>query len=115
MKIESVYKEAIQFDRDNFVEFKDFCEGRAGDITIERRPNGNCMCMIRDIGLIREFDFILKEPGIEGLTNTDLVIVPSDVFYRFMKKETDKTKDLISENNRLKKELQKVIDTQTPH
>lgn len=59
--------EAVQFTRDNWAEIVSFTNGAARDITIERRPNGKCTCIIPTLEgdhIANENDYIIK--GVNG-------------------------------------------------
>ena len=59
--------EAIKFTRNNFQEIKEFTDSKAHTLTIERRIDGLCTCIIPTLEgqhIATEGDFIIK--GIEG-------------------------------------------------
>lgn len=59
--------EAIQFTRDNWKEVKEFSKNSFRGVSIERRPNGECFCMIDTLeGVMqaKENDYIIK--GLKG-------------------------------------------------
>lgn len=59
--------EAVQFTRDNWAEIVSFTNGTAKDLTIERRPNGKCTCIIPTLEgdhTATENDYIIK--GVNG-------------------------------------------------
>lgn len=59
--------EAVQFTRDNWSEIVSFTNGTAKDLTIERRPNGKCTCIIPTLEgdhTATENDYIIK--GVNG-------------------------------------------------
>lgn len=59
--------DAVQFTRDNWEEIVSFTNGTAKDLTIERRPNGKCTCIIPTLEgdhIAAENDYIIK--GVNG-------------------------------------------------
>lgn len=59
--------EAIQFTRDNWKEVKEFTKNSFRGVSVERRPNGECFCMIDTLeGVMqaKENDYIIK--GLKG-------------------------------------------------
>ncbi len=59
--------EAVQFTRDNWAEIQSFTGGKAKGMTIERRPNGKCTCVIPTLEgdhIASEYDYIIK--GVNG-------------------------------------------------
>lgn len=66
-KKKPVVIEAIQFTRDNWNEIVAFTGGAAVNITIERRPDGKCTCIIPTLEgdhIASEYDYIIK--GVNG-------------------------------------------------
>ena len=62
-----VVVEAIHFTRDTFDAVVAFTNGKAHDLTIERRPEGACFCLISTLEgqmRAREGDYIIK--GVAG-------------------------------------------------
>ena len=60
--------EAIQFTRLNWEEIQQFTNNKAISLTIERRINGECTCIIQTLEgnmLANEGDWIIK--GIKGV------------------------------------------------
>lgn len=59
--------EAVQFTRESWAKVQSFTDGKAVNMTIERRPNGKCYChVLTEIGtaLVNEGDFIVEtSPG----------------------------------------------------
>lgn len=59
--------EALQFTRDNFEDIQKFTNGTAHSLTIERKVNGRCICIIPTLEgemVATEKDYIIK--GIQG-------------------------------------------------
>lgn len=59
--------EAVQFTRDNWPEIQSFTDGKAEGMTIERRPNGKCTCIVPTLEgdhIASEYDYIIK--GVNG-------------------------------------------------
>lgn len=59
--------QAVQFTRDNWPEIKDFTNGTAKDLTIERRIDGIATCIIPTLEgqhIATEGDYIIR--GVEG-------------------------------------------------
>lgn len=59
--------EAVQFTRDNWDEVVSFTNGAAQNLTIERRPDGKCTCVIPTLEgdhTASEHDYIIK--GVKG-------------------------------------------------
>lgn len=55
--------EAVQFTRDNWDEVVSFTNGAAQNLTIERRPDGKCTCIIPTLEgdhIVNERDYIIK-------------------------------------------------------
>lgn len=58
---------AIQFTRNNYEEIVRFTNNLVKDLTIERRPNGLCYCIIPTLEgdhTAMEYDYIIK--GVNG-------------------------------------------------
>jgi hypothetical protein len=54
---------AIEFSRENFEKIKEFTNGQAHSLKIERRINGNCTCIIPTLEgqhIASEGDFIIR-------------------------------------------------------
>lgn len=59
--------EAVQFTRGNWAEIQKFTQGKASGMTIERRPDGKCTCVIPTLEgdhIATENDYIIK--GVHG-------------------------------------------------
>ncbi|WP_195984087.1 hypothetical protein [Clostridium sp. D33t1_170424_F3] len=59
--------EAIVFTRNNFDEVYQFTNGTVHSLTIERRPNGKCTCMLPTLEgkhIASEGDYIIR--GVKG-------------------------------------------------
>lgn len=59
--------EAIQFTRNNYDNIVKFTNNLVKDLTIERRPNGICYCIIPTLEgdyIANEYDYIIK--GVNG-------------------------------------------------
>ena len=59
--------QAVVFNRDNFQEVRNFTNFQAHSLTIDRRPNGKCTCIIPTLEgqhIATEGDYIIR--GVEG-------------------------------------------------
>ena len=84
MKFKNTVVKAMQFKRGRFEELKKFTNGRAKDMTIEKKIGGKCTCFIESEGhekIVLENDYVvLGEKDILHVIDRDMF----ETIYRIM-------------------------------